>query len=589
MIQSTAQTTNASRLWPLSRISVQSLPKFFWAGLLIGMVPTLAVAETRYPMIQPKDEIKFFKRTFPDERRESFFNYEGRPVTLELGETPIPFVDWSMVETGHIGWMGNDGEVVPLNGEHSYTDEKQILPVPFSLPSGIRIRSQKGEMGHDFSEWYDEEHPWEEGGVTVHTLFFDDEAGLYRVWYEAWGGLAYAESTDFVHWTKPLGAGLPMRGHTETNFLHITNKHERDTWLFQNLEEVSVRRFNTIFQDPTAPEAERFKTSFVASSDPEELRSLAEKLGKPCSPMVSPNSANCVYGAVSSDGIRWRIIRDPILFHDADTRTVTHFDPTIQKYVMYTRLFEFGRRSIARSETDDFRDFPLPRTIIATRPSERPSIDHYANACAFYPGRTDLRFIFDLVYDRFTDTSNIHLYSSRNGYLWDRIPGGPVLSPGSTDATEGVYMWVLPSLVKTPDGEMLVSYGERITPHKFPRYGGFGGGKDAMAVWKTDRLVAIEATERGEFTTPYIRLTKNHLQLNFRSERSGNISIELYDEEFKKIPLRTFTECDPLIGDDTKRVVSWNGDSDLSDLRDQLIYIRFKLRAATLFAISATD
>lgn len=546
-------------------------------------------AEPRYPVIQPQDEAKFFRRTFPDERSESFFNYEGRPVTYELGETPLPFADWTLVECGHVGWMGEDGEVVPLGDEHRYTDQAQIIPVPFSLASGIQIRSQPGEMGRDFTEWYDEELPWERPGMEVHTLFYDDENKLYRVWYEAAGALGYAESSDFKHWSKPLGAGAPFEGNEKTNLLHVVNMDEQDDWIFQNLDEINVRRFNTIFQDPTAPPEEKFKTSFVASSDPGKLKEFAESAGKRLSPMVSPHSANCVYGAVSADGIRWRVLARPILLHDADTRTVIHYDPTVKKYVMYTRLFEFGRRTIARSESENFRDFPLPRTIIATGPDEPPYHDHYANACAFYPGRTDLRFIFDLVYNRFTDTSNIHLYSSRNGYLWDPIPGGPLLAPGWTEETQGVYMWVLPSFVRTPERQMLVCYSERTVPHKFPRWGGFGGGKNGVAVWKEDRLVAIEAPERGEFTTPYVRMTGKKLLLNFKTGRAGDVGVELYDENFKKIPNRTLEDCDPIFGDDTRRMVSWNGDSDLSALKDRLIYIRFKLRAAKLFALSAEN
>ena len=37
--------------------------------------------------------------------------------------------------------------------------------------------------------------------------------------------------------------------------------------------------------------------------------------------------------------------------------------------------------------------------------------------------------MFPLVYRRDTQTSEIHLYTSMDGVLWDRVPGGPVLQP----------------------------------------------------------------------------------------------------------------------------------------------------------------
>ena len=39
-----------------------------------------------------------------------------RPI--ELSAQPLPFVDWSMVEAGHIAWVGPDGQPAPLNDPH---------------------------------------------------------------------------------------------------------------------------------------------------------------------------------------------------------------------------------------------------------------------------------------------------------------------------------------------------------------------------------------------------------------------------------------------------------------------------------------
>lgn len=457
----------------------------------------------------------------------------------------------------------------------------------------MEIRAQQPEREESMGDFFSETYPWE-NGCSPNTLLYDEKTRAYHLWYATRLGLGYATSKDLKHWEKPLTSTVSTNDGQETNVLYISNLDESDEWIFQHPDaEVVPGRGGNFFIDHSAPPAERFKTTFVASSYPDKLRAVAERQGKPLSPMVSPNSGNCVYGMVSPDGIAWKVLKDPILLHDADTKTVTQFDEELQRYVMYTRLFELGRRTIARTESKDFRSFPLPYSVFAPGPENKPYIDYYANSMGYYPNDPTLRLIFALVYDRSIDNSTVQLATSRNGILWHWVPGPPLLEPGESGEWDSHFIRTLPSFIPTPDGRMLIVYEGSPMPHKFPRNTfsehDIQGGGPGIAWWKKDRLSALEAPERGEFTTCFLKLEGNKILLNMDVARAGEIRVEVFDEDFKRIPGRTFKEADVLFGDSTAMPVTWKGESDLSEYRGKNIFLRFKMRAAKLFSISASE
>jgi len=251
-------------------------------------------------------------------------------------------------------------------------------------------------------------------------------------------------------------------------------------------------------------------------------------------------------------------------------------------------LFELGRRTIARTASKNFRDFPLPHSVLAPGPEDKPYVDFYANSMSTYPGIPSLRLIFGLVYDRSIDDSYVQLATSRNGTLWHWMPGPPVLEGGPQGTWEAYFPRTIPSFVPTPDDRMMICYNANLMPHKFPRQVFQGGGWGVLS-WKRDRLAALEAPERGEFTTCFLKLLRNRILLNMETERAGEIVVQAYDANFQPIEGRTFAEADALTGDGISVPVTWNGESDMQTYRDQIVYLRFKMRAAKLYAIHAAD
>ena len=134
----------------------------------------------------------------------------------------------------------------------------------------------------------------------------------------------------------------------------------------------------------------------------------------------------------------------------------------------------------------------------------------------------------------------------------------------------------------------MVFYDAHPMPHKFPRHK-FGGSMQYAAWWPADRLAAIEAPQEGAFTSAAMNLRGNRIILNLQSDRTGGIQVELRDEKFRAIAGHTFADSDKLFGDEQTATATWNGKGDVSEYKDQKMYLCFRLRAAKLFSICANQ
>ncbi len=111
------------------------------------------------------------------------------------------------------------------------------------------------------------------------------------------------------------------------------------------------------------------------------------------------------------------------------------------------------------------------------------------------------------------------------------------------------------------------------------------------ALWKRDRLVALEAQVEGRVTLLDRKCAGRELLLNFRTEAGGCIRAELikgvnvaHKAESSPIEGYSFSECDPLCGDSLSRPVTWRGKGGLSALKDQNVLVRLHLVKASAFA-----
>lgn len=366
-----------------------------------------------------------------------------------------------------------------------------------------------------------------------------------------------------------------------------------------------------VFENPAARESERFKMVFQGRSIRPEfarhrqavLQEFAESHAEGFDPTAlsfdGPDGTPLIrlarYGAVSPDGLHWRVLRHPLMLLYSDSQNVVSYDTNRQSYVWFLKTQWYdGRRSIGRSETRDFRHWPLAETIIHPGADLHPSDDWYTNGNTRYPGTADHHFLFPALYHHADDSSD-RSFSSIDMVSWTRIPGGPILPEGDPRSWDAGFVTASVDLVPLPGGKVGLPYGGARYPHKYPRNRHtWAAMKRAYALWTKERITALIADEAGRFTTLPLLFDGRRLRLNYRTTQGGEIRVEAAASRrtgghSTALPGRSFADCVPLAGDETDRIVAWKTGEELGHRDRQPVTLRFRMRSASLFAFEIIE
>ena len=536
----------------------------------------------------------------------------GEPY--ELAGRRLVFTNWRFIRPGHLRWNDDEGRNVSVYGDEGPLDAHFRFT---EAPYGIRLRAHPGQK---MPSPVVPEEAWESGGINVGSWLQDD--GLIR----AWGScgpesgeryLFYAESTDGESWDRPKLGLQEFHG-------------SRDNNLFAPADE-----FGNVFIDPSADDDERYKwvlSQHISREEYDRYRARRPDAWDPASdrvdvldeatPVGEGGQILSMRGAVSPDGVRWNILPDPLVVEHTDTDVVAYYDTFLKKYVAYVRDWDVGarsqreglvddrglswiavgRRSIGRTETDDFRNFPLSDMILTPGPDMLPSDVLYTNCRTTIPGAPDLHLMFPSVWHTANDTTSVILASSSDGKTWHYLPGGPVLETSPFGQWDGGCVFAGPGLVEFSDGTWALRYTGYNVPHKYPR----GGlvNKVAITTWPHGRMISLEAAQLGQFSTVAIIPPGRKLRLNARTMRGGSIRVEAahvarstvdagtFGEVNPRVLAgawsaegRTFDDSNPIIGDHPSVPVTWRGTDDLGHGDGDPVILRFRLDQAEIFGL----
>ena len=511
----------------------------------------------------------------------------GEPHTLAGNR--LVFTTWIHVRPGEFDWKDQTGKsVFASKVDKIGPTEGQFKPR--DVPWGIRLQAEPAQRLGPILKG--QERPWESNGIWVNTLMYDE--GKYRLWgmgQDDKGGKdagtegnrygCYLESTDCKTWQRPSLGLIEFNGNRDNNLIQIS-PHA------------------TVFKDPVAPPEERYKAAWVAEYD----RKLFDKLkDRPWStPAIQAGGKNvyALMAAVSPDGLKWTDLPEPISIEVSDTHNICYYDKLLEKYVLYTRTREvnprapgfpasvserssnLARRTIGRTESRNFREFPLSQTIVETTSDMLPSDTYYTNGYTTVPGAPDHHLMFPTIWHQANDSSSFALLTSHDGKLWSRAPGSPVMKTADFGQWDGGSIFNAPGLVELPDGTWAMPYTGYIYPHKYPR----GAWKYAvgLATWPKGRLMALVADSKGEFATAAMVVPGKTLHINAVTARAGSILVEAVDMNGTAIPGRTFADAVPIVGDQFWTQVKWKTQDDLGE-PGKPVEFRFRMDQARIYGL----
>ncbi len=497
-----------------------------------------------------------------------------------LAGNRVVFTNWFYVRPGQPDYLDKAGTRVyakklkydPLELRYEYADR----------PHGIRIVVEPAQrVGPIVSP----DRPWESAGLGPSTLMFDE--GKYRLWAgsrdsEGKGHPCYFESRDGRTWVRPNLGLVEYQGSRDNNLLPPGG--------------------HSVFKDPSAPPAERYKSFWHSSVEPEKFEEYRKtRAWSTIATEMDHGKVHAIRAAVSPDGLRWTELPDPVGFEPTDTQVVGYHDEGLGKYVLYTRSYLIGvrangfpppsaemyqlycRRAIGRTESKDFHAFAPAEVIVEPGPTMSPTDQIYTNCRTTIPGAPDHHVFFPTVFDLNSDTTRVEMMSSYDGKSWHWVPGGPVLKTAPYGQWDGGCVFACPNLEELPDGSWVLPYTGYSDPHKYPHGGGSHG--IGLAVWPKGRLAAIAADDDGGFTTVPIVPRGRKLRINAVTARNGSVLIEAADLEGKPLAGRSFAEAVPIIGDQAWAPATWKNAADLGIKPGEPVVLRFRMKMARIYGV----
>ena len=491
--------------------------------------------------------------------------------------TMEPFLDWYGI------WPGQSGR--DEDGYSFFEDP----------PVGVRLRVQEARKSAVF---FGREQPWEQHTLNKLTILRDGDR--YRMWYAGRASddrdehfSCYAESEDGYHWVRPDLGLFEFSGSTANNIIC-----REDDFGFQS-----------VFIDPQAPADAHYKAVDASprlfrngiqipasQQNRTEIREIRDTMlldgHSPAEIDAAAEVRLSLRGAISADGLHWTVLDEPLF--DAgktmlDTQNIAAFDTDTGEYVAYLRGHVERQRCVRRTGGPKFGGWGEARMVLMADADDPPSQDVYNSCYCRAPG-SGRRLMFPKMFHRLPATLDVQFASSRDGWNWIRPERRPIIT---RDAEDGTYASISasPELVPLGDDWALGCLGV----HHLHDWGGYPqhdpDGEYLWALWKPNRLVALEACDEGRFTTVERVCSGKGLFINYRTEPGGWIRVALVEkpqtppQPMPELPGHSADECDVLSGDELCRQVTWKGSGDLSELKDREVSVRFQLAKAQLFAM----
>ncbi|MCX6623119.1 MAG: hypothetical protein NTY38_19040 [Acidobacteria bacterium] len=474
--------------------------------------------------------------------------------------------------------------------------------------------------------------PWESEMVTGSYSSVFKEGGKVRLWYNVLGnrnepgqnpdfmGVAYAESTDGIHFEKPRLGIVEYKGSRQNNLVIPDDPGKLATgggsiWIDEN---------------PACPPAERYKS----------WQKIYPKRG---SGIRGPHRI-----MVSPDGLHWKLSDKAMTgLRAADTQSTWFWDPRLQRYLCYTRewvRFADGRpiRMASYNESDDMhawrgmqialspdetdlaanilplvdpakmkilRETWVPQQAEAMpveKPANKepfadqvpvpgapldiygPGVFPYSEADGVYLSLMSVFHHWDQTVEHsWPDTGDVRLAVSRDGRHFQN-PGGrqPFLRLGPAGAFDSRWVWAFPRPVRMGDELWVYYFGgnhdhaQRLDPAAKHELNGL-----SRAVMRLDGFVSADFDYGGgSLITPPIRFEGSRLELNIDTAGGGTGRVEIFDATGAPIEGFTLADASQLNTNNVRATVSWRGRTDVSSLAGKAIRLHFKMRATKLYA-----
>ncbi len=478
-------------------------------------------------------------------------------------EMPLPYLE-------------HKPEVIPINvGRQLFVDDFLIqssdLQKVFHTPE---FYSYNPVLKVD-REWENTVEGYPYAAPFSDGIWFDPKDNKFKMWYLAGAGTintvkhslctCYAESEDGIHWVKPELDVVPG-----TNIVDTTNRDSATIWLDRK---------------ETDPQ-KRYKMFSVEYKEDYIQWQYVLKY--------------------SADGIHWS--KGVAQSGAVSDRSTAFYNPFIEKWVLSMRHHNsVSWRSRAYLENDD----PEMAVSLAHRLREGTTDknvvfwftpDDKEKVHPDYPDVIPGIYNFDAIayeslmlglYSQWQGPENnicreammpkrneIQLGYSRDGFHFAR-PTHESFMEVNTDKDESWNYGNMQSINGVPliVDDKLYFYSSGRCKNGIWWDAGTSCG---LAVLRRDGFCSVHTDKAGTLTTERVVFDGKYLFVN--ADVEGQLLVEILNESGNVIPEFDCASCDIITGDSTKKLVSWHGKTDLSELAGRNLQFRFIIEKGDLYS-----
>ena len=437
--------------------------------------------------------------------------------------------------------------------------------------------------------------PWEGSNCGYVTVFQDGDR--YRMYYKAnhynlydtasQGGhspeshplwIAYAESRDGIHWTRPELGLIEFEGSKDSNLL----------WQGAGPEQHGVHGFAP-FRDPNPACEPGARYKAVGG--------------------IRRATRGDLYAMQSPDGIHWSLLQKAPVMRGPqfDSQNLAFWDTVRGEYRAYIRDSRDGRRDIRTATSADFCHWSEPAWLAYPgAPDEQlytNQVQPYHRAPHIYLGfptryverpwspsiealpELDRRRLRAQFKERYGTALTDGLFmSSRDGTVFRRW-GEAFLRPGPQQQGNWAYgdnyqCW---GMIETPS--CLPGAPRELSFYATEHYWREPATIFRRYTLRLDGFVSLNAPRSGGgFVTKPLTFQGRSLQINFATSAAGYIRVELQDTTGRPIDGFSLVDCHEAIGDAVEREVSWKGSPTLDHLAGKPVRLCIEMSDADLYA-----
>jgi hypothetical protein len=414
--------------------------------------------------------------------------------------------------------------------------------------------------------------PWEGTlALLFGTVLYDDEDDLFKMWYYCPDGVAYATSSDGVHWRKPE-LDVIVRDGEKTNLVIERGNFGHFYEFFGALKDIDEPDQNR-----------RYKAGFV---------SIQRNYSGGNEAPFHRGQRRGLGTAISPDGVHWTLERDFTSYEICD---ISRFfrDKRTGRFILFGRtkltrqdlngrwrLWGWGR-AVTRIESRDFREWTKGEIVLAADGQDPEGTEIYSMSVFPYAG---IYVGCVQIFRGLPDQGNLHiqLAVSRDCENFIRVePREPFIPEGHIGGWDrfNISLGNLPPV--TVGDELWFYYSGRSyrhSPYKGtdtgPIYGAIG-----LAKIKRGRFIALEAGfDKGMILTKPLIFDGTQLLLN-ADAKYGSIEVSLLGKNGNILPgYRSVVS-----GKDNVSIPVVFDRGCVEKKRDIPLKIRFKLENAQIF------